>query len=219
MNKNSVRAHLLGAQMVQQLAGESSSGCRRPTGCCGHDGPGFPPGFCGSGWPVKPWFQTQSCQGLLFGADNQKIQRFHLKQHDFYTNSVILYITVSNNNSNNMGTQINLFFTGPKNTPNVIFIILSSLIWVGNNAFIINYNSQTINSTIRTGTSALFREAPSSSTIAVLMETTVLQNSFTNLASNDRWINDKLNDLVEQLVQEADAGIQQGPFECHHAGL
>lgn len=68
-------------------------------------------------------------------------------------------------------------------------------------------------------TSALFREAPSRSTIAALMETTVLQNSFTNLASNDRWINDKLNDLVEQLVQEADAGIQQGPSECHHAGL
>lgn len=68
-------------------------------------------------------------------------------------------------------------------------------------------------------TSALFREAPSRSTIAVLMETTVLQNSFTNLASNDRWINDKLNDLVEQLVQEADAGIQQSPSECHHAGL
>lgn len=47
----------------------------------------------------------------------------------------------------------------------------------------------------------------------------MLQNSFTNLASNDRWINDKLNDLVEQLVQEADAGIQQSPSECHHAGL
>lgn len=76
--KNRVEAHLLGAQMVQQLAGESSSGCRRPTGCCDHDGPGFPPGFCVSVWPVKPWFQRQSCQGLLLGADNQKIQRFHL---------------------------------------------------------------------------------------------------------------------------------------------
>lgn len=47
--KNSVMAHLLGALMVQQLAGESSSGCRRTTGCCDHDGPGFPPGFCVSG--------------------------------------------------------------------------------------------------------------------------------------------------------------------------
>lgn len=60
--------------------------------------------------------------------------------------------------------------------------------------------------------SALFREAHSKST-------TVLQNSFTNLASNDRWKNDELDDLVEQLVQETDTGIQQGPFQRHHAGL
>lgn len=60
--------------------------------------------------------------------------------------------------------------------------------------------------------SALFREALSKST-------TVLQNSFTNLASNDRRKNDELDDLVEQLVQEADTGVQQGPFQRHHAGL
>lgn len=67
--------------------------------------------------------------------------------------------------------------------------------------------------------SALFREAHSKSTIVALTRTTVLQNSFTNLASNDRWINDKLDDLVEQLVQETDTGIQQGSSQCHHAGL
>lgn len=67
--------------------------------------------------------------------------------------------------------------------------------------------------------SALFREAHSKSTIAALTGPTVLQNSFTNLASNDRWINDKLDDLVEQLMQETDTGIQQGPSQCHHAGL
>lgn len=47
--KNSVMAHLLGALTVQQLGGESSSGCRRPKSCCDHDGPGFPPDFCVSG--------------------------------------------------------------------------------------------------------------------------------------------------------------------------
>lgn len=56
--------------------------------------------------------------------------------------------------------------------------------------------------------SALFREAHFKSTSVALTGTTVLQNSFTNLAPNDRWINDKLDDLVEQLVQETDAGIQ-----------
>lgn len=60
--------------------------------------------------------------------------------------------------------------------------------------------------------SASFTEALSKST-------TVLQNSFTNLASNDRWKHDELDDLVEQLVQETDTGIQQGPFQRHHAGL
>lgn len=67
--------------------------------------------------------------------------------------------------------------------------------------------------------SALLREAPSKSIIVALTGRTVLQNSFTNLTSNDRWIYDKLNDLVEQLVQEADTGIQQGSSQCHHAGL
>lgn len=55
--------------------------------------------------------------------------------------------------------------------------------------------------------SALFREAHSKSTIVAPIGTTVLQNSFTNLASNDRWKNDKLDDLVEQLVQETDTGV------------
>lgn len=75
--KKGVRAHLLGALMVQLLAGESSSEYRRPTGCYDHDGLGFPPGFCVSGWPAKPWFQMQSCQGLLLGAENQKISRLY----------------------------------------------------------------------------------------------------------------------------------------------
>lgn len=67
--------------------------------------------------------------------------------------------------------------------------------------------------------SALFREAHSKYTIVALTGTTVLQNSFTNLASDDRWKNDELNYLVEQLVEEADTSIQQGPSQCHHAGL
>lgn len=67
--------------------------------------------------------------------------------------------------------------------------------------------------------SALFREAHSKRTIGAPTGTNVLQNSFTNLASNDWRINDKLDDLVEQLVQEADAGVQQGPSQRHHAAL
>lgn len=47
----------------------------------------------------------------------------------------------------------------------------------------------------------------------------VLQNSLTNLARNDRRVDDELNELVEQLVQEPDAGIQQSPSQCSHAGL
>jgi len=47
----------------------------------------------------------------------------------------------------------------------------------------------------------------------------VLQNSLTNLARNDRRVDDELNELVEQLVQEADAGIQQSAPHRGHAGL
>lgn len=49
--------------------------------------------------------------------------------------------------------------------------------------------------------------------------TAVLQSSFTNLARNDWWVDDELNELVEQLVQEPDTGIQQSPSERSHAGL
>lgn len=38
--------------------------------------------------------------------------------------------------------------------------------------------------------------------------------------SGDDWrVDDELNELVEQLVQEPDAGIQQGPSQSRHAGL
>lgn len=39
------------------------------------------------------------------------------------------------------------------------------------------------------------------------------------MARNDRWVDDELNELVEQLVQEPDAGIQQSPSHSSHAGL
>lgn len=47
----------------------------------------------------------------------------------------------------------------------------------------------------------------------------VLQNSLTDLPGDDRWVDDELNELVEQLVQEPDTGIQQSSSQRSHAGL
>lgn len=41
----------------------------------------------------------------------------------------------------------------------------------------------------------------------------------TDLAPNDRWIDNELNKFVEQLMQKPDTGIQQSPSQCSHAGL
>ena len=48
---------------------------------------------------------------------------------------------------------------------------------------------------------------------------TLFQTSLTNLACNDRRVDDELNELVEQLMQKPDTGVQQSPFECSHTGL
>lgn len=47
----------------------------------------------------------------------------------------------------------------------------------------------------------------------------LLLSSVTNLSSDDWRIDDELNELVEQLVQEPDAGVQQSPSQSRHAGL
>lgn len=39
------------------------------------------------------------------------------------------------------------------------------------------------------------------------------------MASDDGRVDDELDELVEQLVQEPDAGIQQRSSQCSHAGL
>ena len=39
------------------------------------------------------------------------------------------------------------------------------------------------------------------------------------MSCNDRRVDDELDELVEQLVQEANTGIQQSPSQCNHAGL
>lgn len=44
-------------------------------------------------------------------------------------------------------------------------------------------------------------------------------SSVTNLSSDDRWVDDELNKLVEQLVQEPDARVQLSPSQSRHAGL
>lgn len=41
----------------------------------------------------------------------------------------------------------------------------------------------------------------------------------TNLACDDWWVDYELYEFAEQLVQEADTGIKQSPFQCSHAGL
>lgn len=44
-------------------------------------------------------------------------------------------------------------------------------------------------------------------------------SELTNLACNDWWVDNELYEFTEQLVQEADTGIKQSPFQCSHAGL
>lgn len=39
------------------------------------------------------------------------------------------------------------------------------------------------------------------------------------MSCNDWRVYDELNELVEKLVQKADAGVQQSPPQCSHAGL
>lgn len=53
----------------------------------------------------------------------------------------------------------------------------------------------------------------------VMYKTCPPELEFTNLPGDDWWVDDKLNELVEQLVQESDTRIEQSPPQRRHAGL